>query len=558
MGRNLVTSVLVVSCGLPLLAQDALPNPSTGYAGFDDSVRAATDFLQQNLRRKPPTGGARSLAAYALVKAGIEKGNPVVLAAVNAVRSRIAGRRYTPTRSAEGNYQAPVDAMLLAAVDAAKFRNELQAIANYLLNNQGEDGSWDYPGTRTGGDTSQCQYAVLGLWACHRAGIAIPPVVWDRCADWHVRNQSADGGWAYHPGRTNGSGEGRSTHNMTFSGLATMAICRRLLYPNQKRKKRKTLFGVLKEIPIEAPLGKAAPKYEPNVGADVLQVRIDAAKRWLTSRWRNANPFRGHQRYFYYAMERAMALNAIRVIENIDWYPICGQVLRSTQQEDGSWAGSGGVLTDTSFAVLFFLRATERDIEKLYDGGHGEVKRGFPVGKDRQAKVEKRSLTKLLWEIDDWDTGGVKGVPEEDLKALAEYALKAQPSELAKRIPLLKKLARNPSAEVRERVVVALGRTGQMRCAPTLIDALADNDVNVLFEANHSLCLICRKPGGIGVERDLLTHVMELPMNQIDAYVVSWKRRAAKRWRDWYVRVRPYDERGDLWELTVRDSHAVS
>ena len=548
---NLLCVLLVTLLCSPLCAQDTLPNPSTGNTSFDECVAKATDFLRAELLRKPPRGGSRSLAAYALVKAGLSKKDPIVQTAVNAVRGRINVGTYTPTREAEANYEAPVDAMLLAAVDAVAYRNELQAIAAYLIGNQATDGSWDYPGNRTVGDTSQCQYAILGLWACHRSGIQIAPTVWDRCAAWHVRNQSTDGGWAYHPGKATGPGLGQSTHNMTFSGMATMAICQRVLYPQRKKKRRK-LFGRFNEVSIDEPGQEAVAKYKPNAEQQLIRDRIAAGKRWLAARWLSANPHRGHKQYFYYAMERAMALNGLQRVEEINWYRTSGEVLQTTQQENGSWTGSTGVVPNTSFGILFFLRATTRDIEPLFGAGIAVGnKDGFVIGKRDKGKREpkKAPLAEVLTMIDEVDLSNVQDVPEEDLNALADYALKAPASELSRQIPLLKKLVQHPSARVRERVVIALGRTGRMRCASALIDALADNDVNVLFEANHSLCLICRKPGGIGVEWNLLERIMELPMDEIAAFVVPWRRQAQKRWREWYVSVRPYDDRGDLWEL---------
>ncbi len=54
----------------------------------------------------------------------------------------------------------------------------MEAIARYLLSKQKANGSWDYE-SRTNGDTSISQYAVLGLWEAENAGATVPA----RCRD---------------------------------------------------------------------------------------------------------------------------------------------------------------------------------------------------------------------------------------------------------------------------------------------------------------------------------------------------------------------------------------
>ena len=36
---------------------------------------------------------------------------------------------------------------------------------------------------------------------------------------------------------------------------------------------------------------------------------------------------------------------------------------------------------------------------------------------------------------------------------------------------------------------------------------------------------------------------------EADAIVRNWRALSSKRWRDWYLRVSPWDERDDLWEI---------
>ena len=115
---------------------------------------------------------------------------------------------------------------------------------------------------------------------------------------------------------------------------------------------------------------------------------------------------------------------------------------------------------------------------------------------------------------------------------------------------MLKKLRDYPRGDVRSVVMFGLGRSGDMRVAPMLIDALNDNDVGVLSEAHTALCYISRKPQGFGLKDDLAGEVEGLEQAEIDKIVNTWRKQAQNRWRAWYKRIRPYDERGDLWEMS--------
>ena len=215
-------AVLVSSSGALQVYAQKIPDPTTGNSKFDAAVVAGVQFLKTDIL-KSKDGGPLSLEAYAIMKAGVSHSDPAVHKAVEEVRKKVQGSIYTPESQQEHVYEAGVDAMLLSDHDPDANRKELQAIAGYLMAQQGADGSWDYPQRRVG-DTSMNQYGVLGLWACMRAGVKVPPTVWDRCLRWHIKGQSNDGGWAYHPGRQEGPGQGSSTHNMTFGATGTMDL----------------------------------------------------------------------------------------------------------------------------------------------------------------------------------------------------------------------------------------------------------------------------------------------------------------------------------------------
>lgn len=540
-------------------ANAQIPTPSTGNARFDAAVARAVSFIQKEIMKpkEAPHGGQLSLAAYAILKAGVPPTDPAVQKALAEAKARVNNGRYTPASQQEHVYYTGVDAMLIADADPDNSMPHLRAIAQYLISVQGSDGSWDYP-QRKVGDTSMNQYGILGLWACRRAGVEIPPNVWDRCIQWHLRGRSPDGGWAYHPGRQEGPGNGQSTHNMTLGAIGTVAICRMMIAPEfapgaKKKKAKKKIFGVLEETDTDDSPAVKNPyeNYRPQVNMGSVGAALDSGVNWVNTRWRTSSPIDGHKMYFYYAMERGFAMNDVKTVANgQDWYTACGNLLLQTQRKDGGWDASHGPAVGAAFGILFFVKSTAKMIG-TYGNGLLAGERGFDLdnpNKDKK-KRELGPLDEMLARLDNLNVEGIKDVPEEDLSDLVNKILQTPRKELIGQMDLLKKLADHPNGQVRAICMFGLGRSGDMRVAPILIDALNDNDVGVLSEARTALCYISRKPRGFGLEADLASAVEGLPQDEIDAIVNKWRKQSITRWRNWYKRIRPYDERGDLWEI---------
>ena len=259
--------------------------------------------------------------------------------------------------------------------------------------------------------------------------------------------------------------------------------------------------------------------------------------------------------YFYYAMERSLAMNDIKRVGGQDWFTVCGNVLLSEQRADGSWTGGAGPGPGTALAVLFYMRSTQKILGKEYGKGLQVGDRGFdltqgdPLADDKKKKRKLGPLDEMLARLEQQNLQGIKDVQDEDLSAVVEKILQTPRKQLIGQVQLLKKLADHPNGRVRQVVMFALGRSGDMRVAPILIDALNDNDVAVLNEAHTALCYISRKPRAFGLETDLASEVSGLPQEEVDRIVSEWRRKAQLRWRRWYARIRPYDERGDLWEM---------
>ena len=548
-----------------------IPKQPTGVPRFDDAIRKAVAHIREDLVKNNDLKVAeKALAGYTLLKAGVPNTDKGIRAAVDEIKKTRfnADGSFRPGAGAnpplEHIYFSGVMALLLAADNPEGNIRELREIAKYIISQQGSDGSWDYP-QRTTGDTSMNQYGVLGLWACMRAGVKVPPQVWDKCLGWHVRNRANDGGWAYHPGSPAGEAEGASTPSMTYGAAGTMAICRLLIYPDyapggaKKKKAKKKLFGVLEETETNtSPASKRAnpyADYKPATPIGRIDAAIDSAVSWCGTRFRTTNPYRGHPMYYYYAMERALAMNEVKNIGGQDWYTACGYQLLESQNANGSWppAASHGS-SPTCFGVLFLIKATKTLLVATYGNGIQVGDRGFDLDGDPLAKDKKKKklgpLDEMLARMEQMQLNNVKDVPEEDLTDLVNKILQTPRKELVNHLAMLKKLRDYPRGDVRSVVMFGLGRSGDMRVAPMLIDALNDNDVGVLSEAHTALCYISRKPQGFGLKDDLAGEVEGLEQAEIDKIVNTWRKQAQNRWRAWYKRIRPYDERGDLWEMS--------
>ena len=532
-------------------------------------IKAAVDKALPLIRSRVSrlSGGYRSFLAYAMIKAGVPSTDPDVAEAIAAVKEKIdqAGV-YKPKDSEQHIYESGVDAMLLADGLGDKAVVEVQAIVNYIVSKQGPGGDWDYP-ERHVGDTSMSQYGILGLWAAERIGVTVPRQVWDNAAKWHVANQDKSGGFAYHPGRAYGPGNGNPTLNMTAAACGSLLVCRRYLHPNagpfgkggasgSASEKKKMKFGVLEAVEEKDTSVEAQNRnFKPQVGVQSLNGAAMRTLGWLNSRF-TTETRAAHRMYWFYTLERATALSGTKEFNGQDWFKVCSDYLIETQMDDGGWTDHSGSDIGAAFGVLCLVRSTRR-ILGVPDVGGGILAggRGLPddftnseLGKDGKVKARKMegALDKLLTEISKQDPEKLFAAQQ----AIVEKVQIGDPKELLGQMPRIRKLATNPNAEVRRTAIWALGRSGELRDANILVQALRDNNVDVLVEANNSLCYLSRKISGVGIARNPYGDLDEGASDtEKTAALARWRKEALKRWGKWYLRVRPYDDRNDIFEL---------
>lgn len=546
---------------IPASAFDG-PRQSTKVPRFDAAVDKGLVYLRGMVAKKEQHDGHLILAAYAMVKCGVPKTDAFVAHAIQEAVSRSAGGTYRPMSAYDHIYGAGVDSMLLADIDGDQYKPNLQLIANYVQSAQRADGSWSESPTAPG-DVSMSQYGVLALWACQRAGCELSPESLDRAADFLMRKGNGDGGWGYRPGTTQGPGMGASTHNMTMAGGGAVGVCRLLLHglrnpPKPEKKEGDVLPAGLTKIDPFADAGQFGsqfPNYKAMLGAGVMDARVDRAFGWNLTNLQKVSRVE-HNIYYYYCLERAAAVGNLGNINGEDWFIFFGDGLLTLQAEDGSFHTHTGPVVGTSFALLYYMRSTDQILKKMYGLGQQLADRGNPFGDKK--KKEPTELDRLIADIAKMDIPELDESSTEVADEIVQSVLAIDnPEDLVGQEDQLKSLMKHPNAKVRSAAVWALGRTGDFKLVPLMLDGIRDNSVEVNVEAIQALRFIARKPKGFGETLAPFEslgndeQINNAPPEERLRLATPWREKALKDWSSWYFSVRPFEDRGGLDELQV-------
>ncbi len=525
----------------------------------------------------------KSLSFVALMKAGEPHDSPLMAEAVVHVLGKIKDGVY----SAPGDqiYEAALDVTLLADLDGEKYLPQIQIIANYLAENQSPEGHWNYlppkkDVQRTGGDVSVSHYACLGLWSAARAGVKVDPQVWVKVLNWMSANHNPDGGYAYNPGVAIGNDGVNSTMNMTVNGVGIMCIAMLNLDPQSlpsfekgaasspgktSAAAEKKATGALEAVNLDATGAESATKQAATGRIpDAAITATRNALNWVSTRFEPENKTAAHKAYYYYSLERMGALANVTKLNNQDWYNACADRLISLQNADGSWIVStwGGADYDTCFAVLFLTRSTGKILKRttleppvgggLLSGGRGlpDDLKELDASGNVKKKKEKSSLDDLLASLQNADTADLEDAQTE----LVQKIQLGDKKELIGKKDVLIKLVDSKDPEVRRTAIWAIGRTGDLSLARFAILGLDDPNSAVMKESHLALCWTARKPKAFRLPEDPLDELAaDAGPDQKAAAVDSWRRQALRLWGEWYLRNRPYAERGDEFETNLRN-----
>jgi len=355
-----------------------------GYAAFGADVNAAIDRGVAHLRTlqkpdgtfEPYSGqdiGTTALCVYTLVSCGVAADDEGVEKALNLICASDLGRTYEQAVGlmAVDRAYTPADELVARRADGDRkpVRNMppqrrawCERTAAALEAACSAPGTWGYPNAGNDlnrADTSNTQYAVLGLQAATRIGYAVKEGTWTGVLRHFAQVRDGEGargtvtllragqavtenvppspvakvaGFRY---RAN---EKRTWGSMTCAGIASLSIVR-----DEMRRAHIAKFGAKQE--------------------DEIDTMILGAWAWLDQHWdvdrHPEKPGRDWYYYWLYSLERAGILDAVQRVGGRDWYFEGATELLARQTKDGFWDEPGGNHTaETSFALLFLKRAT--------------------------------------------------------------------------------------------------------------------------------------------------------------------------------------------------------
>ncbi|MDJ0976320.1 MAG: hypothetical protein QNJ98_17800 [Planctomycetota bacterium] len=308
----------------------------------DPTIRKALDWL---LTQEPKRTYDRAICLMAFDKAYTPKGEHAALA---------RGKQKRPRRD-------------LTQAE----RRWCRTVADDLLSSGSSPGFWGYPSNSRRSllkfDTSNSQYAVLGMRAAANLGFPIDESQWlgvvryfkqlrergpvpgavrlvrkgeavhddGRYADTvKPKPVKAAGGFRY----STLEGSKRPWASMTCAGIACLAIARNAL----------------------ARMG--SPKLNAALDKEIRQL-MDGGWAWMEAHWGvDRHPEKPRNNWFFYylySLERAAVLDGVRRVGLKDWYFEGAVQLILRQGGKGNWDyGGGSDIAETCFALLFLKRAT--------------------------------------------------------------------------------------------------------------------------------------------------------------------------------------------------------
>jgi hypothetical protein len=340
--------------------KDVVLRPRT----LDDAVRGGMAFLREQAVRFAKDSNTEELLLWTLLHGGMPEGDPEFQALLKTVLDK----------KLERTYNVALTAMVLEELDRVKHLKRIAQCAQFLVDNQCPNGQWSYgnpsifvedvvlppvpakfkgvrkvPITRKrdgqgAGDNSNSHYAMLGLRACHDAGIILPRSTIEQAArgwrDSQSRTATVKGvpsageGWCY------GNHNHKPYGSMTVGGIGSLIICDYILGADWKKDPQVAsgMEWLAKNFSVSYNPGP----YEHGGGEENSQ----------------------HQVYYYlYGLERAATLYGTEQIGGHFWFAKGLQVLIDAQKPDGSWRGGSNDLKDTCFAILFLRKATRALID---------------------------------------------------------------------------------------------------------------------------------------------------------------------------------------------------
>jgi hypothetical protein len=307
--------VCIALAGVVALATGSWGKTASAYTPESPEVRAMIEKSLGPISQSTDGRlGARCLRGlcflkyYKLIKkdAEIKKSQPVI-DAVNACATAKVELDTADVVGGVSNYSLGIALMFLCEHDPVGNRQLIEKYVAELLKRQKPHGGWGYGGEKTG-DTSQTQYAALGMWMAQKvAKIEIPIEAQEACAGWLMRTQAPSGGWGYQgndPGVMSRVEQSPITQSLSAAGCGSLYMMADLLQVTDSASRQKERPGPFKQIEDVAKAGPAKKgpltrKLEPATINSYLAV----GDGWFRNNYKIAGDA-GWLHYAMYARER--------------------------------------------------------------------------------------------------------------------------------------------------------------------------------------------------------------------------------------------------------------
>jgi hypothetical protein len=592
----------------------AAPAPAANDQQIKTAIQSAVRYLKSVPVPQPRGNGAglptheegpAALAGIALMEAGVDPGDAHIQSIAKVIRDQAVKQ----TKS----YQLALDIIFLDKLGEQVDTTLIQSMGVRLLGGQSPTGTWTYecpgpdekerarlsqalggasmkgkageqvgldpssrpgldpalgplarihPGFNTGGDLSNTQFAVLGLWAARRHGVPVDEAM-ARLEQRLRQVQAANGSWAYYVTRGDG------TAPMTCSGLLGLAITAGNRGERSQRAATLNPDGSLKTQ------GNREPKKLPNLLQTDKQVQagfnflaqvingnealggpgVSGATLEQNGRPGAVGGIRDDL-YFMWSLERACVVyNVGTHLGKHDWHAWGCDALVRSQSQDGSWVASKtyGRDVDTSFALMFLCRSNivkdlsgllaNRAMKAKGDGGlkpstdlkpsaGGATVKGPPekVGDTTNPTAMAKDLAtatgtryaELLKQYTESKGPAFTQALAEAIPQLTGDTQKRAREALAERMArfsagTLKERLHDPNAELRRASALAVCMRDEREMVPDLIEALGDADDLVVRGA-----------------RLALKEMSEKDFGPAPGATAEQKRRAAADWKAWW------------------------
>lgn len=331
----------------------------------------------------PPQGqwavGTTALAVLTLAECDVEREDPALKRGLSWLAQQAPTKTYDRALALcaiERAYTPPSEEMLIASGRLTARVRRLppdrrawaERLAADLEASAVSPGSFGYPSAPNSTlpiDSSNTQYAALGLRAASRLSIPVKDTTWlglarhfgvlrERHGPRGDVNLGREGERAPRPGETVAR-EREKARPVEVTGF--------LYSPSTSSWGSMTCAGIAcLELARHELLRAKSPRLTPAFDAE-LEERIRSGWAWLDRHWgvdrHPEHPSNSWTLYYLYALERAAVFSRVRTVGGKDWYFEGATELLLRRAKAGTWSEAGlDDLVNTCFGVLFLKKAT--------------------------------------------------------------------------------------------------------------------------------------------------------------------------------------------------------